>query len=594
MNKEFGEILKGFKRTLQLMEKPEKAALVFASFLMLVTGVLTNLPAVILGRLVDTLVGTEHIDVSIAVPFIALIIGILLVREALNIVRKYFVENVATQTEKKQTVNVIEHLLKTDIANINQQQIGSLHGRIFRSVQGMIKIIKLGFLDFFPVFFSALAAIVIALTQKPLLASVMVLVIPAGLFLIVWQISSQKGIRVALLRGKERIDGTVVEMLGGIETVRALNTENQEVAKVEGVAEAMRKKEIRHHISMALFDSGKYLNEGFFYILVISLSIFLAAQGVITKGDILVYSILFMSITGPLREIHRILDEAHESSIKVNDLYDLLNQPQDISFQAHGTVKFPPNNTNAIEVSKLSFKYGDSAVLQDVSFAIKNGEKIGIVGASGCGKSTLVKILLRLVHGYSGGIEIFGRTLNTISRKEIAGRIAYVPQKTHIFSGSIRDNIVYGCERENVSDEEVVTAAKLANLHEEIKNSLGGLSGRVAENGNNLSGGQKQRLAIARLILKSPELLIFDEATSALDNANEVTIQKNIEQLFKDKTTITIAHRLTTLKNTDRIFVFERGRIVQEGTFDGLANQKGLFQDFLRQKEPNILASDVL
>ena len=594
MNREFGEILKGFKRTLQLMEKPEKAALVFASFLMLITGVLTNLPAVILGRLVDTLVGTEHIDASIAVPFIALIIGIILVREALNIVRKYFVENVATQTEKKQTVNVIEHLLKTDIANINQQQIGSLHGRIFRSVQGMIKIIKLGFLDFFPVFFSALAAIVIALTQKPLLASVMVLVIPAGLFLIVWQISSQKGIRVALLRGKERIDGTVVEMLGGIETVRALNTENQEVAKVEGVAEAMRKKEIRHHISMALFDSGKYLNEGFFYILVISLSIFLAAQGVITKGDILVYSILFMSITGPLREIHRILDEAHESSIKVNDLYDLLNQPQDISFQAHGTVKFPPNNTNAIEVSKLSFKYGDSAVLQDVSFAIKNGEKIGIVGASGCGKSTLVKILLRLVHGYSGGIEIFGRTLNTISRKEIAGRIAYVPQKTHIFSGSIRDNIVYGCERENVSDEEVVTAAKLANLHEEIKNSLGGLSGRVAENGNNLSGGQKQRLAIARLILKSPELLIFDEATSALDNANEVTIQKNIEQLFKDKTTITIAHRLTTLKNTDRIFVFERGRIVQEGTFDGLANQKGLFQDFLRQKELNVLASDVL
>ena len=594
MNKEFGEILKGFKRTVQLMEKPEKAALVFASLLMLITGVLTNLPAVILGRLVDTLVGTEHIDVSMATPFIALIIGIILVREALNVVRKYFVENVATQTEKKQTVNVIEHLLKTDIANINQQQIGSLHGRIFRSIQGMIKIIKLGFLDFFPVFFSALAAIAIALTQKPLLAGVMILVIPAGLFLIVWQVSSQKGIRVALLRWKEKIDGAVVEMLGGIETVRALNTGNQEVAKVEEVAEAMRKKEIRHHISMALFDSGKYLNEGLFYILVISLSIFLAAQGVITKGDILVYSILFMSITGPLREIHRILDEAHESSIKVNDLYDLLNQPRDISFHAHDKGKAASSNTNAIEIRKLSFKYGNSPVLQDINFTIKNGEKIGIAGASGCGKSTLIKILLRLVHGYSGEIEIFGRSLHTISRKEIADRIAYVPQKTHIFSGSIRDNIVYGCERENVSDEEVVTAAKLANLHEEIRNSLGGLSGRVAENGNNLSGGQKQRLAIARLILKSPELLIFDEATSALDNSNEITIQKNIEQLFKDKTTITIAHRLTTLKNMDRILVFEQGRIVQEGTFDGLANQKGPFQDFLRQKEPNILASDVL
>ena len=164
-----------------------------------------------------------------------------------------------------------------------------------------------------------------------------------------------------------------------------------------------------------------------------------------------------------------------------------------------------------------------------------------------------------------------------------------MPQKTQIFSGSIRDNIIYGCERENITDEEVVRAAKLANLYEEIENSLGGLSGRVAENGNNLSGGQKQRLAIARLILKSPELLILDEATSALDNTNETKIQRNIEQLFKDKTTITIAHRLTTLKNTDRIFVFERGKIVQEGTFDDLANQKGLFQDFLKQKEPDML-----
>ncbi|MBI2888673.1 MAG: ABC transporter ATP-binding protein [Candidatus Liptonbacteria bacterium] len=589
MSKEFSEILHGFRRTLWLIEKTEKAALVFASFLMLLTGILTNLPAVILGRLVDTLVGTEHINFSIAIPFIALIMGIVLVREALTVVRKYFVENVATQTDKKQTVHVIEHLLKTDIANINQQQIGSLHGRIFRSIQGVIRIIKLGFLDFFPVFFSALAAIAIALTQKPLLASVMILVIPAGLFLIVWQVSSQKGIRVALLRGKEKIDGTVVEMLGGIETVRVLHTEDKEVAKVEEVAEVMRKKEIRHHIFMALFDSGKYLNEGIFYVLVISLSIFLAAQGIITKGDILVYSILFLSITGPLREIHRILDEAHESSIRVNDLYDLLNQPRDISFQAQDKKGTASNNANAIEVRKLFFRYGNSPVLQDINFVVKSGEKIGIAGASGCGKSTLIKVLLRLVHGYSGKITIFGKNLDTMGREEIADRIAHVPQKAHIFSGSIRGNIVYGGERENISDEEVVRAAKLANLYEEIENSLGGLSGRVAENGNNLSGGQKQRLAIARLILKSPELLIFDEATSALDNSNEFKIQKNIEQLFKDKTTITIAHRLTTLRNTDRIFVFERGRIVQEGTFDDLANQKGPFQDFLKQKEPDML-----
>ncbi|MDZ4227308.1 MAG: ABC transporter ATP-binding protein, partial [Patescibacteria group bacterium] len=468
VSKEFHEIIGGFRRIWRLLEHRDRTILAFASLLMLITGFLTNLPAVILGHLVDNLADAERVDFGAAIPFIVSIVVIILIREALTIVRKYFVENVATQTDKKQTVNVIEHLLKTDISNINQQQIGSLHGRIFRSIQGMIRLIKLGFLDFFPAFFSAVAALAIAFSQKPLVASVMVLVIPAGLFIVMWQVTSQKGIRVALLRGKEKIDGTVVEMLGGIETVRALHTEDQEVARVENVAESMRKKEIRHHISMALFDSGKYINEGFFYILVISLSIFLAAQGAITKGDVLVYSILFLSIMGPLREIHRILDEAHESSIKVNDLYNLLDRPQDISFQARSGEKYSADDTSAVVVSNLSFKYSDSAILNNVSFTVGKGEKIGIAGASGCGKSTLVKILLRLVHGYSGAVEIFGKSLEGVSRDEIADRIAYVPQKTHIFSGTIRENILYGCKRKNATDEDIIRAAKLANLYDEI------------------------------------------------------------------------------------------------------------------------------
>ena len=591
MNKEFLEIVTGFKRTLSLIQKRQKMMLVFASFLMLITGILTNLPAVILGRLVDKMMGVENLAFSIAIPFIILIIILILVREALTVVRKYFVENVATQTEKEQTVNVVGHLLKADILDINKQQIGALHGRVFRSIQGLVRIIKLGFLDFFPVFFSGLAAIAIVLHQKPLLATIMILVIPAGLFIIIKQISSQKGIRVSLLRGKEKIDGAVVEMLGGIETVRALNTSDQETQKVGEIAEELRKKEIRHHISMALFDAGKYLNEGFFYILVISISIFLSAQGMITRGDILVYSILFLSITRPLREIHRILDEAHESSIRVSDLYALLNQPIDISFRSR-LMKSGKNilsrKSTVIVIKNLSFTYSDksnSPILKNVGLNIKKGEKIGVVGASGCGKTTLVKILLRLIHNYTGEIYVLGKNLKSVNRDEIADKIAYVPQKTYIFSGTIRENILYGCLGEDISDERIIEATKKANLYHEITKSLGGLDGKVAENGNNLSGGQKQRIAIARLILKSPEILIFDEATSALDNTNEMKIQRNLEQLFQDRTMITIAHRLTTLKKSDRILVFDKGKIVQEGTYDELEREKGLFQDFLKQRD---------
>ena len=587
MNKEVSEILLGFKRAVSLIDSKEKLSLFFASVLMAIAGVLTNLPALILGKLVDRIADLPQIEFSLAIPFISLIILIILIREVLTVIRKYLVENIATQTEKKQTVVIIDHLLKTDIASVNEQQIGSLHGKIFRSIQGLVRIIKLGFLEFLPILFSALAAIFIALSQKPFLASVMILVIPTTLFIVIKQISSQKGIRVSLLRGKEKIDGTVVEMLGGIETIRVLNTENMEMAKVEEVAEDLRKREIKHHIFMALFDSAKYLNEGFFYILVISLSILFSAQGIISKGDILVYSILFISITAPLREIHRILDQAHESSILVNDLYILLNEPLDESFnQKSEKTKDRTDENLAIIIKNVSFAYPNRAgnTLNSINLRINYGEKIGIAGASGCGKSTLIKILLRLLHNYSGEINIFGKDLKSISREEIAAKIAYIPQKTYIFSGSIRDNIVYGCLKKNITKDEIVEASKKANIYNEIIHSLGGFEGRVTENGNNLSGGQKQRIALARLILKSPELFIFDEATSALDNTNEVLIQKNIEQLFKNKTMITIAHRLTTLKNSDRILVFDKGEVVQEGAFKELANKRGLFQDFLRQK----------
>ncbi len=591
MNKELAEILIGFKRALKLLDRPEKVSLIFASIIMLITGVLTNLPALILGKLTDKLVGTQNIQFALALPFIGLIIIIILIREALTVLRKYLVENVATQTDKKETVEVVEHLLKTDIAVINKQQIGALHGRVFRAIQGLVRVIKLGFLEFLPIFFSALAAIIIALTQKPLLASVMVLVIPSGLYIILKQVSSQKGIRVALLRTKEKIDGAVVEMLTGLETIRVLDTAHEEVKKVEEVAESSRQKEIRHHISMAIFDAVKYLNEGFFYILVISLSILLAAQGIISKGDILVYSILFLSITGPLREIHRILDQAHESSILVNDLYSLLNEPTDISFRIPPPSQHSRSNTeipnSILNIKSLSFAYPENShqlILNNITLSVKPGEKIGIVSSSGGGKTTLVKILLRLVHDYKGQVYLFSKDLTNISREEISQKIAYVPQKTYIFSGTIRDNITYGCGRK-AAEQEIIRAAKQANIYQEIIHSLGGLDGVVDEAGNNLSGGQKQRLALARLILTSPELFIFDEATSALDNTNESIIQKNIERLFKNKTTITIAHRLTTLKKSDRILVFDQGKIVQEGNFNELADKKGLFKDLLEQRE---------
>ncbi len=575
MNKEFLEILTGFKRTLNLVDRNERKFLVLATFLMLVAGILTNLPAVILGKLVDKVVDNPSFSFNASLPFVGSIIIAIIIRESLTIWRKYLVHKVTTQTDKKQTVRAVEHLLKTELETLGEQQIGSLNGRIFRSIQGLVK--------FFPIFFSGVAALGIAFFQKPFLTSFMILVIPLGLFIIIKQISSQKGIRVSLIRGKERIDGSVVEMLGGIETIRALNTTSLEVAKITEISEGMRQTEIKHHLWMSLFDAAKYFNEGFFYILVITISIFLSAQGVISKGDILVYSILFQSIVSPLREIHRILDQAHESSIAVNDLYELLARPIDQSFTANQVVTSTDHSQQALEITNLSFSFAkrQTAPIHSINLSVKKGENIGIAGASGCGKTTFIKLILKLVHGYQGEIKLFGKDLTELTRANLAEKIAYVPQKPYIFSGSIRENVAYGAQK--ADDQQILNALKKANIFNEVQAVLGGLEGRVGENGNNLSGGQRQRLAIARLLLKSPELIILDEATSALDNTNEAKIQSNLTESFRSKTIIIIAHRLTTLKDCDRILVFDKGRIVQEGTYQGLSRQEGLFRNFLKQ-----------
>jgi ATP-binding cassette subfamily B protein len=589
----FNEILLGIKRSIGLLSRKEKSSLLVATFLMLITGILTNGPAVILGKLVDQLVSGSVILFSVVVPFILLLCIVILVREGLTVILKYLIQNIATQTDKDQTVRVIERLLKVDIGGyLYQQQIGSLYGRIFRSIEGLISLLKLTFLDFMPVFFAALAAIGIAFFEKPLMASVMILVIPTGLYLVVKQVSSQKGIRVALLRKKEEVDGKVVEMLGGIETIRVLNTVQFEVAKVEKSTEQRRKIEIKHHIAMAFYDAAKSLNEGIFTIMVIVLSIYLASRGLISKGDILVYAILFTNITGPLLEIHRILDQASENSIQVNDLFNILHQPLDISFtEQDANSKIEENkNEPAVSVHNLSFAYHgseDVTILDGINLTIKKGESIGIAGASGCGKTTFIHILLKLIHDYTGEVSLFDKGLQAISREELADKIAYVPQKPFVFSGTIKDNILYG-RRQTVPDEDLLEAARNACILDEIQESLGGFNGLVSENGNNLSGGQRQRLALARVMLQTPQLIIFDEATSALDNTNEAIIQQNIERIFNQKTIITIAHRLTTLKNADRILVFDAGRIVQEGGFKSLSETKGLFQDFLQQRSKPI------
>ena len=235
---------------------------------------------------------------------------------------------------------------------------GNIHGRLNRSLEGTVKLIKLLFMDFAPAITTGLAAIVTIFVQLPAgVACLVILVIPIGTFLVFRQISTQKGIRVELLETKAEMDGTIVELLGGIETIRALDSAQAEEARIAERSEVLRKKEMRHHVAMALYDCLKFVNEAVFSVLVIGISVLLASQGVITVGTVLTAYLCFTQLTGPLRELHRILDEVSECRILADDYFRMVEIPADFSYQPLSVPAAPVPQENPIAIRSLHFAY---------------------------------------------------------------------------------------------------------------------------------------------------------------------------------------------------------------------------------------------
>jgi ATP-binding cassette subfamily B protein len=600
--REFRLILERAGQVWRLVPRPYKCSLAIAALIMALTSACNTALPLLLGKMVDAV---QH-DLSQSLPSSAVyrmaavylvLIGVAyLLREGLQVVRRYLVENTCTRIDRDMSVEVVSHLLKVDLAHFTHEKIGALHGRIHRSVDGFVRFLRLGFLTFFPAVLTGVFALSTTVSKQPYLGLIMVGVIPTSIVLTVWQLTSQKGIRLELLRTREDMDGTVVEQLSGIDYVRAANTHRFEVQRMARTAEARRQKELRHHFQMSLFGCGKALNEGLFHILVLAVAVHLAVSGTISIGDILTFSILFLNVMTPLSEIHRVLDEGHESSLQVGDLLNMLNEPIDSSFQT-ATVR-PPRldpGKELVVVENLQVDYrtadGQSRrALNSIGMTIRHGEIIGIAGRSGGGKSTWLKVLMRLLHPSGGTGVLGGIPLETVSRETIANVIGYVGQSPFVFAGTIAENIAYGTE--NATLEEIQEAARKAHIHDEVMAFPGGYDALVSERGQNLSGGQKQRLALARLFLKNPPILILDEGTSALDTISERHVQRELAATRADRTVILVAHRLSTLRDADRILVFDGGHIVETGTYNELIRRGGVFTELARSAEEGAMARE--
>lgn len=590
-------IARRMKQVWNLLPRLQRWSLTFAVVLMFAGGAFNTIIPVLLGQMVDTVKGTPSGATSATASngfahkagwFLVLIGVSYLVREALQIGRRYLVEDTCTRLQQHLFVKLVSHLLMADLATSSQEKVGALHGRMQRSVGGSVRFLRVGFLDFLPAVFSGGLALATVTARQPWLGLAMTGIIPISLFITIRQLISQKGVRLDLFRCQEEMDGTVVEQLNGIDDIRVANSQDREVARVKQSAEALRSRELGHHVVMSLFGSSKAISEGLFHILVLGLAVYLASIGTISVGDILTYSMLFLSVMAPMNEVHRVIDEGHESSLLVGELIKMLDEPADRSFDIVNAQTPSISADDAIQICDLQIDYRRSdgtfkQALDGLCLTIRKGETIGIAGRSGCGKTTLLRALLRLVHPVGGSIVLGDAPLESVSREDIARLIGYVGQSPFVFSGTIAENIAY--ERFDASEDDIRRAAELACLSDEIEQMAGGYQAIVTERGQNLSGGQKQRLALARVFLKNPPILIFDEATSALDTISERRIQEALTALQADRTMILVAHRLSTLLNTDRIVVIDEGRVAEAGTYEELVERGGLFADLVQSAE---------
>ena len=324
---------------------------------------------------------------------------------------------------------------------------------------------------------------------------------------------------------------------------------------------------------MALFQAGTRFSDGLMYIAVIVIGSLFMIDGKLTPADLIAYLLYIQTLITSIRRIVEFTEQFQKGITGIERFYEIMDEPGE-NYTPDDAIELE-SVTGNIEFNDVHFKYSDNTkeVLTKINLNIKKGENIAFVGPSGGGKTTLCNLIPKFYELTSGSITIDGIDINKITLGSLRNNIGMVQQDVYLFSGTVYENILYG--KPDATRDEVIDAAKAAGAHDFIMELKDGYDTYVGERGLKLSGGQKQRVSIARLFLKNPPILILDEATSALDNESELLVQKSLKRLSEGRTTFTIAHRLTTIKNATRIFVLTADGIAEEGTHEELMSKNG-------------------
>ncbi len=558
--------------------KPHKLMFTLDMLASLVVSLLGMLYPMITRIMLNDFIPSKQIDMVIYLGAILLIVYF--VRLLLNYFIQYQGHIIGVKMQAQMRSDMFNHLQKLPYKFYDSNETGKLMSRMTNDLNDVSELAHHGPETLIISSISFIAAFIYLLFIDLYLTIIIFLCVP---FLLIITFAVRKKMRDAFMESRKsiaEINASLESSISGIRVTKAFTNSNKEIEKFEvGNKKFVNARRKAYH-SMGIFHSTSTFVTEVFNVVVLIAGGFFLYSGKIGFGD---YSTFIVSINvflSPIRQLIMFMEQFQNGTTGFKRFVEIMETPIE---EDSSTAKDIKNVQGEIEFKNVTYGYGqEKDVLNDLSFKVNKGEIYALVGSSGGGKTTICHLIPNFYKIESGDILIDGVSIKNITMQSLRQNIGIVQQDVYLFNASIKDNILYG--NPNATEEDVILAAKRANIHDFVLSLENGYDTVIGERGVKLSGGQKQRLSIARVFLKNPPILILDEATSALDNSTEILIQKSLDELCKGRTTIVVAHRLSTIKNADTIAVIEDGKIIEKGTHDKLISLNGKYATLYSQQ----------
>ncbi|GEK34563.1 ABC transporter ATP-binding protein [Kurthia sibirica] len=552
--------------------KPYKRLFVIDFASAIIVALLELVFPVAVQRFIDTLLPTNNWSMITKVAILLLIIY--LVSTVLSFVVNYWGHKLGTKIETDMREELFLHTQRQSFKFFDNTKTGHLMGRITTDLFDIGEFAHHGPEDLFIAIMTFIGAFMIMFTINPMLALIILLFVP--LMILVITIANKRMHKTwgKLYAKVGDINGRVEDAISGMRVVKSFTNEEHEAQRFREQNRSFLREKLIGYKTMSSTNAAIYIMTRLLTLIVLIVGTWMTFHERMTAGELISFILFTSVLIKPIDKISALLELYPKGMAGFKRFRELIERDPDI-VDAPDAVDVPLLKGD-VDFEHVTFKYDTGkTILNDLTFSIRSGEMTAFVGPSGAGKTTICSLIPRFYEVDEGAIKIDGIDIRQMTQSSLRKQIGIVQQDVFLFTGTIKENIAYG--KLHATDEEIYDAAKRANLEEFIVDLSDGYETQIGERGMKLSGGQKQRLAIARMFLKNPPILILDEATSALDTHTELIIQEALYELAKDRTTLVIAHRLGTIKNADRIVVVTKDGISEDGKYDELVSANGRF-----------------